>query len=170
MAANGAKYDIDAQAFVARLKRVYDSWKASKSEENWSGADSIVIGAGETDDIDYKKSAAIHSWLFNYEFPETIIVLSASAVKILSSAKKVQIFKASLSDLSGSPVPVEFITRTADVKKDFKPLVELMQKSHGGKSYGTLMKETPKGQWIDTWHSELQIAELKPVDVTIGFA
>jgi hypothetical protein len=32
------------------------------------------------------------------------------------------------------------------------------------------MKETPKGQWIDTWHSELQAAELKPVDVTTGLA
>ena len=75
---------IDPVSASRRLKRLISAWrlekeKADGEKENghgelrgFSGADAICIIRGSAaDDLHYRKSVAIHLWLFGYEVPGT---------------------------------------------------------------------------------------------------
>lgn len=58
-------------------------------DDVWKGADALVVDRGaDNEDELYSKSAALQTWLLGYEFPETVMVVCAKAVVVLTSKKK----------------------------------------------------------------------------------
>ena len=106
---------IDAHVFWERLKQLHRSWLVrchcavaalcpfpltcgilgfaqdhrGEPDAIWRGADALVVDSGTASEEDlYSKSASLQTWLFGYEFPETVIVICSRLVIILSSKKK----------------------------------------------------------------------------------
>jgi len=166
--------EIDVLACWQRLEKVYQNWEANKDEEGptaWNSADSLVLSVGEassSDDQDYKKSGAIQTWLFGYEFPETVLVFCKEVFYILTSARKRKILEVLTKEEDGkkSPVLIELLTKGDENKEYFDKLIEAMKKSFDGKVYGSLLhpkKDNPTGTFITSWLDALKESGLESV-------
>ena len=57
--------------------------------EVWGNADAVsfILGASD-EEVVYTKSSSIQIWLFGYEFTQTIVLLCAKNIFVLTSPKK----------------------------------------------------------------------------------
>ena len=80
---------IDVDLCAARMKRLMESWSAN-GDSIWSGASAVLVGTGvnKEDDLRYLKSVALEVWLFGYELPDTLILLTKTELHVVTSGKK----------------------------------------------------------------------------------
>lgn len=79
----------DADRCAARMKQFLASWD-SGSDTLWGGATAVLVGSGvnKEDDLRYLKSVALEVWLFGYELPDTLILVTKTELHVVSSGKK----------------------------------------------------------------------------------
>eukprot|EP01068_Selenidium_serpulae_P009657 Selendium_serpulae@DN5289_c0_g1_i1.p1 len=86
------KVVLNSELFNSRLDRLYNLWEAQKSTEGspWHNVDFLLFirgrqqAAGTTN-----KTCALHLWLFGYEFPDTLLALTADKkIYIVTGPKK----------------------------------------------------------------------------------
>ena len=59
------------------------------SESTWHGAECLSIDKGASDeDNQYLKSTIIHHYLFGYELPDTVVLLTKDGQCVVLAAKK----------------------------------------------------------------------------------
>lgn len=102
----------------------------------------ILVGARD-DDNTYKKSTVLQTWLLGYEFVHTALYITAEKCIFVTSEGKAKYLKS---------LNVDIWQRTKDKdlnKLLFVKLVDLI-KENG--SYGTVLKDTYSGKFIDEWN------------------
>ncbi|KAJ3184411.1 FACT complex subunit spt16 [Gaertneriomyces sp. JEL0708] len=163
---------LDADAFQKRISLLWDTWKAGRTNEEWAEADAIVFPVGKSDEeIAFQKGIALQTWLFGYEFPETIIALTADKILILTSEKKARY----IEPLAKRVRALEIIKRTKDEavnKAGITQLINALASSHNGKKIGVIAKDRYQGQLIKEWQDALKSGDrnFEEADVSAGVA
>jgi len=160
-----AQFHSRASKLIAQIKKHQKEATDSFGEgEEWS----VSMMKGSTDEANpYIKGTVLHLYLFGYELPDTLTLLSSSStVTILTTKKKIE-FLSSLNSNKpkNSNINVNFVTKNkADSNaQNFKDLAE---KVKGGK-IGTVdpkMKES--GSFAEGWLAALKDASVASVDVS----
>ena len=135
-------FEIDAEKFYERLGKIQSNWTDHKSTI-WGNADALCIpyGARSEDDLLYSKFSSLHIYLFGFEFPDSIILITKTELYFMATAKKCSILEASLKDKS-STIKLNFIHRTKDEGVNREHLHDLINvvRKNGGKKIGSLFK------------------------------
>ncbi|GMH36216.1 hypothetical protein BSKO_04084 [Bryopsis sp. KO-2023] len=164
---------LDAQNFCARLKLLYESWKNSPEVWNDASTLAIVSGSSSNDEFRYLKSVSIHLWLFGYEIPDTVMVLSPDEAHVLSTVKKISYLKP-LQSKCESEVGIKLVLHTKSKSDDGASMIETLIsliKGQGAKArVGTLTKEHPTGKICDLWMNGVGEIKENLVDVSLGIA
>lgn len=78
---------INATLFSKRVKSIQKALATKNAQLN--GADSIFILVGKTDEnIPYRKSSVLHTWLLGYEFPITALLITKDDTIFITSVGK----------------------------------------------------------------------------------
>lgn len=157
---------IDAENFFSRFQRLIQDWEANKSTL-WGDCDTICIPYGSgSDDLIYSKSSSFHTYLFGYEFPDTIILISRNDLYFMSNAKKCAIVKSALEGKSTS-VNFHFLNKTKDEgnnRENMNVLVNAIRKN-GKTKVGSLFKGEYPGTFIRSWLEMIQQNNLTKVEI-----
>lgn len=161
---------INGEKFYQRLQRVIDNWALNKSTY-WGGADSLCIPNGSaSEDLQYSKSAAFHLYLFGYEFPDSIILMTKNSFCFMATEKKCKIIEAGIAGIQ-SPISVKFLKRTKDEglnKENMNSMVGIARKS--GSKLGSLYKVEYEGNFISSWLNTVDQSQLEKVEILTGLA
>lgn len=121
------------------------------SESTWNGADCISISKGAaSDESRYLKSTVIHHYLFGYELPDTVLLLTKDGhCLVLAAKKKCDFLEPAVGKApkGGSVTKLTLLTRsktqegTETVEELFKAAAAMGGKSDGGIKIGVIMKE-----------------------------
>lgn len=117
----------------------------------------IVVSSSEQDNT-YQKSVCLQSWLWGYEFTDTIFVHTGHKVHFVTSAKKAKY----LEVLLNGPTEVEITILGNDTS--FKNIVSDL--NH--KKVATVMKDRNLGKLGQSWEQEM--VDVEQVDGTLGFS
>jgi len=169
----GDEIVIDAQVFWERLSKLHKAWGAAREADGvWKGADALVLDSGTHNEEEiYSKSAAIHTWLFGWELPETIITVCSRSVHILTGKSKVNLLQP-LKTAENAVLPLELHARnkTDGNAANYAALVTSLRSSHAGGVVATLGKEKPEGEFATAWRSNLASSGLATVELAPALA
>ena len=80
------RFMIIGRYFAARHRCFSVLTSDKNNKEAWKMADALVFVNGEPDEeIIYKKSTALQSWMFGMEMQDTVIVITESSILILTT-------------------------------------------------------------------------------------
>ncbi|KAK6094527.1 FACT complex subunit spt16 [Batrachochytrium dendrobatidis] len=162
---------LDAKAFHRRARLLLNSFSTASAD--YAGADALcfMVGSGDDSPI-YSKSISLQTWLFGYEFPDTITVIVDEKFYFLTTVKK-GVYLDELHQEKG--VPFEVLKRTKDESHNasfFNTLLTEIAASKNGSKLGVITKDEFSGKNIDAWKKAL--AEFKTpftqVDVSAAIA
>lgn len=165
---------IRADQFFQRLERLQTHLQEHKSSI-WGGVDALTVSMGTSDDsVVYSKSAALHLYLFGYEFPDSVIVITRGHFFFMATSKKNAILQKDLLPLqAANPVTqLHFLEKSKDEgqnKEHFHDLLNAMRKSATAKKVGRLTKENAQGSFVAAWLAQLQQSEFEAVDAAGAF-
>ena len=165
---------INAERFFERLSRL-DTHINENRGTMYGGSDAVTFGLGtSSEDNMYSKSAAMHLFLFGYEFPDSIMVLTKGHFYFMATAKKNGILQKSLvaaQAASGSTIQLHFVEKTKDEGQNRENFHELLNAVRGvkggGKKIGGIWKEYEKaeGPFVGTWVGMVTDSQLDKIDV-----
>lgn len=165
---------ISAERFFERLGRL-DTHINENRGTLYGGSDAVTFCLGtSSDDSVYSKSSAMHLYLFGYEFPDSIMVLTKGHFYFMATAKKNGILQKSLvaaQAASGSTIQLHFVEKTKDEgqnRENFHELLNAVRGAKGGgKKIGGVWKELEKaeGPFVGTWLGMVTDSQLDKIDV-----
>ncbi|KAJ3213204.1 FACT complex subunit spt16 [Clydaea vesicula] len=141
--------------------------------KDFNEASSILIPVGTIeDDALYSKSTTIQMWLFGYELPDTLTLITKDKVTFVSSQKKGAILEQLIKE--GSSLQIQVLKRSKDETENkaiFKQVLELMNATDS-KNVGIFPKDKFNGKFITEWTNAREEYEtkFKDVDVSVGVA
>lgn len=174
---------IDEAKFHERLSRLRDHWQrecaAGEAEAaGWGGAASalcVPMGAATDGDALYSKSAALHLYLFGYEFPDSIIIITRTNFLFMAAQKKCGYLQ---HLVAAAPAPtnlkVSLYHKTKDEasnRENFHQMFQLMKASLSGKQaqrLGGLPKAAFEGDFVPAWVAFLEKSGVETVDISAG--
>jgi len=160
---------VDKGLFWSRLKRIFDHW--AKGGKPWGGgADAIIVNYGKANEnVLYSRTSAIHLFLFGYEFPDTVLVLTKGKLTILCSSSKAKYLDSLGSENRG--IKLEIMIRNKEDKNaaNFAKLLKAIKGSNQGSLLGWIPSETQNGKFIARWNQAWQENGMKQVNVSMGF-
>jgi len=159
------------------------------SSKVWSNADCLLLHRGPLNDDDpYQKSAILHQWLFGYELPDTILLLTKGRyLSLLATKKKCQFLQQAQTNIpSDSPIKeIELLIKKKEDSnaQNYETIWEKagLAATNGNKhAVGVILKERESnvenggllGPWEDKLNkaAEEDDATLQIVDVAAGLA
>ncbi|KAI9230576.1 MAG: putative SPT16-general chromatin factor [Piptocephalis tieghemiana] len=169
------KVVLDARAFARRFKVLQTTWKVSSSSPSLLFGDApyflSVIG-GISDEMNFVKSTAIQTWLFGYEFPNTLLFVGPTGpLHIVSGDKKAAIFEELQRDPRVGQDKLSILKRG---NPDSLPSIHaLIQKS--GNKVGGILKDHLPGPMLDEWSKTLKASgagddSIERVEAGLGWA
>mmetsp|Transcript_4030 Transcript_4030/g.5260 ORF Transcript_4030/g.5260 Transcript_4030/m.5260 type:complete len:1131 (-) Transcript_4030:110-3502(-) len=124
--------ELDVNRFFDRLEKIYNTWMKHKSNNKWNNANCLSLnrGAMSSEDEPYMKSVVLQQYLFGYELPDTIMLLTESGHFLVLATKR----------------KCEFIRPAVDQRPRYSKItnVTVLEKSKGddnSDNYETLLKE-----------------------------
>ncbi|XP_071723196.1 FACT complex subunit SPT16-like [Rutidosis leptorrhynchoides] len=164
-------YSINLGNFSERLKSLYSSWKQHKSDL-WGSSDVLAVATPpNSDDLRYLKSSALHTWLFGYEFPETIMVFTKKQIHFLCSQKKVSLLepvKKSAKEAAALDVVMHVKGKGDDGSTMMDAIFHDIRDSET--IVGHIAREPPEGKLLDLWDSKLKSAGFQLCDISNGLS
>ncbi len=158
---------INSERFFQRLERLQTEWMSHKSNV-WGGSDALCIPLGAAgEDINYSKSSSFHIYLFGYEFPDSIIMITRNNFYFMATAKKCSYLEAELVG-KNSTVNVHILKRGKDEgmnREYFNTLIGAVRKG-GGKKIGSLFKGEFNGGFIPSWMEFVDQSQLEKFEIS----
>ncbi|XP_004343482.1 hypothetical protein CAOG_07608 [Capsaspora owczarzaki ATCC 30864] len=157
---------LDKATFKRRLERLYDLWQNTDAMQNVSSL-LLLIGSSTEEAESPTKGTLLQIWLFGYEFPDTVMLLTKKGLQVIASQKKLDILGQLQSD---SPVPLVLHVRTKEDKNkgNFGKIVAAMN----GGPVGIFKKDRTSGNFLPEWHEfaseDAGWAAVEKVDVSIA--
>ncbi|XP_063821539.1 FACT complex subunit spt16 [Ostrinia nubilalis] len=168
---------LDKETFYRRMKRLYAAWKAAaadpKSEDALAKVDCLVSCVGVDEDTLYSKSTALQTWLFGYELPDTITVLTEHSMSFLASKKKIEFLRQIENGKDESELPpVKLLIRDRNDKdkENFNKLIQEIKKSKSGKNLGVFAKDNYPGEFCESWKAAMKAEKFENVDISSSIA
>ena len=165
---------VDKDVYARRMKKVYDQWRDADEDSALGKVDAIVTAVGQDEEIVYAKSISLQTWLFGYELPDMIMVLTSDKILFLASQKKIEFLKQVEESDDDSLPKVELLTRDKTDKDaaNYEKLVEAIKASKKGKTVGEFSKDKFPGEFIDGWRKVVDASSsgLEKTDVSVDFA
>lgn len=89
---------LDVSRFYSRLGKVHSHFVKHREGGAWGGASCLSLNRGQLNDDDpYLKSVVLHQYLFGYELPDTILLLTeAGNCFILATKKKCEFLESAV--------------------------------------------------------------------------
>lgn len=176
---------MDVDKFYERLNKIHAHFVKHR-ESTWNSAYCISLDKGATDeDNRYLKSTVLHHYLFGYELPDTVVLLTLDGQCIVLAAKKKCEFLQPAVDQApknGSVTSLKLLTRNK-ADENAENIEEMLKDARGdsnGKDakIGVIMKEfksnddQKEGSNISQWEKQLKDSSSKTevVDVTGGLS
>jgi len=175
--------ELNVPRFYKRLEKVYNAFIKQKAGA-WNKANCLSLNRGELNEDDlYMKSGVLHQYLFGYELPDTVLLLTEAGNCFVLSTKKKRDF---LSAAVGKAPPgskIVDLTLLVRNKKDNDEAnharlieeVEKCNKEDGQKvKIGVYRKEwdkntVSKNPLVAAWQKVIDETEsLENVDITVG--
>ncbi|KAF8228962.1 FACT complex subunit SPT16 [Tricholoma matsutake] len=163
--------ELNKKLFNSRVQRIYDSWNASKENDDYSSiaeADCLLLVAGDpaSEDEPMRKGTCLQQWLLGYEFPSTLFLFEKSRISILCSASKAK-FLSQIAGESG-PVPVEILAQAKGKEAPNDTLPKFVTRYTSNRRVGTLTKEFHSGKLVADWEKLVSDSATKPEVVDIS--
>ncbi len=155
-------------------------------ESTWNGAHCISIDRGATnDELRFLKSTVIHYYLFGYELPDTVLLLTKDGQCVVMAAKKKCEFlepAVGKAPKDGSVMGLKLLTRIKSNDNN-ENLDEMLKAARGGSNgetvkIGVIMKEftssdfAKEGGIVSGWEKKLndKSSSTEAVDVAGGIS
>lgn len=165
-----ANVSLDKDCFHRRLKKLYNAWHNTESENGFSKMDALVTAVGKDDEIVYSKSAALQTWLLGYELTDTIMVLAEKKAYFLASKKKIDFLRQAESKDENN-IQLNLLVRDKDSDDaNFKTLFAAIKESRNGKTIGVFLKDNYSGQLVEAWRAALKKQEFQTIDMSSQIA
>ena len=134
----------------------------------------VPVGKANEDEPEFTKSKAVHRYLLQYEFQDTVMVFSSAGLHVLSAAKKVGFLTPLAAEAKKVGVNVTLLTRNkVDANKaNFAAMVGAIKGSHGGAKVAGFLKEkaSQTGAVCAGWAAAAAAAGLEAVEGAQGMA
>jgi nucleosome binding factor SPN SPT16 subunit len=179
MAEDSGEHKLDATLFYKRLKAFYAEWRSAGGIE-WGNAEMVSVLVGTTDDNlpMYQKSTALHHWLLDSEFTETLMVFSAKSLLIHCTQKKLDILKEVATKNKELAADIELVMipkQKKEMKEGLDAVLAHIKKSAQNAAapirIGHLAKDQAVGDFSAAWKKVLEDKSLfELADVSNGFS
>jgi nucleosome binding factor SPN SPT16 subunit len=162
-------FHINAEKFYKRLDRLIENWSANKNTL-WGGSTALCIPNGanpDNEETNYTKSAAIQMYLFGYEIPDSITLITKNAFYFMATEKKCKLLEGPLAGKSDS-ITFNVLKRTKDEAANqecFSTLINVVKKA-GGNSIGSFFKSEYLGNFIPQWLAAVEKEGLEKIDIS----
>lgn len=157
---------INTEKFFERIEKLQSQWLNNKNS-TWGGVDALCIPLGAAgEDLNYSKSSSFHVYMFGYEFPDSVIVLTKNNFYFMATAKKCSYLEAALEGKS-TTCNVHILKRGKDEGQNvehFNTLVDAIRKA--GKKLGNILKTEFQGNFIPSWQEHLKRNLIEEVDIS----
>ncbi|CCA69595.1 probable SPT16-general chromatin factor (Subunit of the heterodimeric FACT complex) [Serendipita indica DSM 11827] len=171
-----APVQLDTAHYNARMSLIYDAWSSASDFEEYnsmSNLDALFLMSGDhAEDEVPRKTSAVQTWLFGYEFPSTFILMQKNKVTFLCSGTKAKILEPIRTSQPNIPVEILVLPKAKDaaaanaqdVMKAFVGLLSSAQR------VGTLSKEEHSGKVINDYKAALSASghTFETVDIAVA--
>ncbi|XP_050666094.1 FACT complex subunit spt16 isoform X2 [Leptidea sinapis] len=168
---------LDKETFYRRMKRLYAAWKSAANDSNnddvLAKVDCLVSCVGVDEDTLYSKSTAFQTWLFGYELPDTITVLTEHSMCFLASKKKIEFLRQienGKEETDLPPVKLLIRDRNDKDKENFSKLIQEIKKSKSGKTLGVFAKDNYPGEFCESWKNLMKLEKFENIDISSSVA
>jgi Xaa-Pro aminopeptidase len=183
---------IDAARFHDRLSRLRDLWQrdcgaaaavggaGEDSAALWGGASAalcIPMGAATDGDALYSKSAALHLYLFGYEFPDSIILITKTSFLFMAAPKKCGYLQHLVAAAPAQQqLKVSLFHKNKDEgsnRQSFQDMLNIIKSAFLGKQkhcLGGLPKASLEGDFVPAWNAFLEDSGVEIVDINAGLS
>ena len=158
---------ISSERFFQRLERLQAHWFSHKNTA-WGGADGICFPSGSAtgEETTYSKSASISLYLFGYEFPDSIMLITQKGFYFMAAPKKCGILEKNILN-TGNPISVHIYKKEKDDGMNRENFHNLMNavRTNGGKKLGMLIKGEYKGNFVPLWMKFVEESHIETCEV-----
>jgi nucleosome binding factor SPN SPT16 subunit len=157
---------INAEKFFQRIEKLQTEWQSNKGGP-WQGSDALCVTLGAAgEDVSYSKASSFHIYLFGYEFPDSLIVLTRNNFYFMSSQKKCSYLDASLVGKNSS-FTVHTLVKGKDEDKNREHFNHIMGavRKNGGKKLGALIKLEQDGNFVKSWSDFVDQSLVEKTDI-----
>lgn len=151
--------------------KTLERWTALERawESRFTNTDAILIKDSNDEDSIKLKTLALQSWLFRFEFTNSIMAISKSSLILLANKEKLDLVNHLVDQAKRAGKEVILIERSENnPEKDYEKFLHHVSalKLH---KFGVFIREKQHGNFIINFEKEFKKAGLEEVDVSIPF-